>query len=172
MQAQGTVEVQLHSFLISAQDWGQWSSSHFGHYTTRKNSRCILSRKNEWVRKINVWKTVLARGIELYKLRQRSQSSVPSSLRVFPAFPTCPLHHSIHLDSLQARSPKPHENVLFFDVYGPVHRESMSIIVQQDATIYSLLYRVINLQEPSVLYIGQACRYPQNVAFYIFFKQI
>jgi hypothetical protein len=29
--------------------------------------------------------------------------------------------------------------ILFFYVYGSVHRESISIIVQQDATIYSLL---------------------------------
>jgi len=28
----------------------------------------------------------------------------------------------------------------FFNVRGSVHRESMSIIVQQDATMYSLLY--------------------------------
>ena len=28
----------------------------------------------------------------------------------------------------------------FFNVYGSVHRESMPIIVQQDATMYSLLY--------------------------------
>jgi len=27
-----------------------------------------------------------------------------------------------------------------FNVHGSVHRESMSIIVQQDATMYSLLY--------------------------------
>jgi hypothetical protein len=29
---------------------------------------------------------------------------------------------------------------VFFYVYGSVHRESMTIIVQQDATMYSLLY--------------------------------
>jgi hypothetical protein len=29
-----------------------------------------------------------------------------------------------------------------------------------------------NLQEPCVLYIGRAYRYPLNVAFYIFFQQI
>ena len=32
----------------------------------------------------------------------------------------------------------------FFYVHGSEHRESMSIIVQQVATIYSLLYRVIH----------------------------
>jgi len=31
-------------------------------------------------------------------------------------------------------------NFVMFNVKGSVHRESMSIIVQQDATIYSLLY--------------------------------
>ena len=31
---------------------------------------------------------------------------------------------------------------VFFYVHGSVHRESMSVIVKQDATIYSLLYRV------------------------------
>ena len=30
--------------------------------------------------------------------------------------------------------------ILYFYVHGSVRRESMSIIVQQDATIYSLLY--------------------------------
>jgi len=29
---------------------------------------------------------------------------------------------------------------IIFYVHGPVHRESMSIIVQQDAPIYSLIY--------------------------------
>jgi len=32
------------------------------------------------------------------------------------------------------------KSVHFFYVHGSVHRESMSIIVQQDATIYTLLY--------------------------------
>jgi len=32
------------------------------------------------------------------------------------------------------------ETVEKFNVYGSVRRESMSITVQQDATIYSLLY--------------------------------
>jgi len=31
-------------------------------------------------------------------------------------------------------------HMYFFNVHGSVHRESMSIIVQQDATIYILLY--------------------------------
>ena len=31
-------------------------------------------------------------------------------------------------------------NFVMFNVKGSVHRESMSIIVQQDATIYSLLH--------------------------------
>ena len=31
---------------------------------------------------------------------------------------------------------------------------------------------VVNFYEPCVLYIGRAYRYPQNVAFYIFFQQL
>ena len=34
----------------------------------------------------------------------------------------------------------PLNTYMVFYVHGSVHRESMSIIVQQDATIYSLLY--------------------------------
>jgi len=30
------VQVQLHAFLASALDWGQWSTSHFGHFTFRE----------------------------------------------------------------------------------------------------------------------------------------
>ena len=35
-----------------------------------------------------------------------------------------------------------------------------------------LIRSVFNLQEPCVLYIGRAHRYPPNTAFYIFFQQI
>jgi len=32
------------------------------------------------------------------------------------------------------------DNIVLFHVYGSVHRESVSIIVQQDATMYSILH--------------------------------
>jgi len=38
--------------------------------------------------------------------------------------------------------------VLFFYIHGFVHRESNLVFVQQDATLFSLLYRVIRNNRP------------------------
>ena len=44
-----------------------------------------------------------------------------------------------------------------FYVHGSVYRESVSIIVQQDATIHSLLFSVNSLQKYNKLYIVAFC---------------
>jgi hypothetical protein len=40
------------------------------------------------------------------------------------------------------------------------------------AVRYTNIAYPINLQEQCVLYIGQAYRYPPDVAFYVFFQQL
>ena len=57
------------------------------------------------------------------------------------------------------------------DDWLTVHPSIALVDVQLDAhNSYLFIYnKFINLQEPCVLYIGRAHRYPPDVSFYIFF---
>jgi hypothetical protein len=41
---QGRVDVEIHSFLTSALDEGEWSTSHSGSFTPGKQAWCLLNR--------------------------------------------------------------------------------------------------------------------------------
>jgi len=55
-------------------------------------------------------------------------------------------------------------NIYLFDVHGSVHRESMSVIVQQDETTYSLLYfckllYMVRVVTPPIIRSTYNCNY-------------
>jgi len=44
MYMYGGVELQFHAFLTSALDGGEWSASHLGHFTYRKELSVVHIR--------------------------------------------------------------------------------------------------------------------------------
>ena len=130
---------------------------------------CVCVRVRAPARFVRFCLLVKAESHVVYSLWQQAKSCLTLSSETSRPFET-------FITICQSQTRRSFQNTLIFSNTAVITPRTKPLClcgyISHFLTITCCKFTYINLQEPCVLYIGRAHRYPPNTPFYIFFQHI